>query len=270
MATSPAGSDRELNKATIRVLQVLSTFATDAPAFGVTELSQLLGMTKNMAYRALTTLVEQGYLIRDSLGARYRLGYRILELQNPHAVEPDLRTLCGPYIRRLQELTGESVSLAVRALDYCVLIDGVETRRPGVWRVRVGDLLPLFGPAAGRVMLAHMSDVFIDQYLVRHKPLRHPRTGEVISAEDLKQQIARTRELGYCRFVRASIPPMDSVAFPLHDVHGDLHGAIAVGGPAERFTAQLNDQLPDLLEIVGELDRRTRLFSANATGSELN
>jgi DNA-binding IclR family transcriptional regulator len=265
-----AGSERELNKATVRVLQVLSSFATEAPAFGVTELSQLLGMTKNMTYRALSTLVEQGYLMRDGQGARYRLGYRVLELQSPLAVEPDLRTLCAPYVRRLQAATGESVSLCVRALDHCVLIDGVETRRPGVWRVRVGDLLPLFGTAAGRVMLAFMSDAWIDDYVARHRPLRHPRTGEQISADDLWQQIARIREQGFCRVIRASTPPMDSVGFPIRDVDGGLHGAISVGGPAERFTAQLDKQLPELLEIAQELNKRTRLFSANATGSELN
>ena len=126
------GSDRELNKATVRVLQVLSSFATDADGFGVTELSQLLGMTKNMTYRALNTLVEQAYLMRDPNGSRYRLGYRILELQSPFSVEPDLRLLCAPYVRRLEELTGESISLCVRAIDYCVIIDGVETRKPTV------------------------------------------------------------------------------------------------------------------------------------------
>jgi DNA-binding IclR family transcriptional regulator len=264
------GSDRELNKATVRVLQVLSSFATDASGFGVTELSQLLGMTKNMTYRALNTLVEQAYLMRDANGARYRLGYRILELQSPFSVESDLRMLCAPYVSLLQDLTGESVSVCVRAMDYCVIIDGVETRKPGVWRIRVGDILPLFGPAAGRVMLAYSADDWIADYVERHAPLRHPRTGQEISPAFLLGQIAQIRELGYCRVVRASLPPMDSVGFPIHDLDGGLHGAISVGGPAERFSGQLDAQLPEIIEIVEDLNKRTRLFSANFTGSELN
>jgi len=263
-----AGSDRELNKATVRVLQVLSNFASDVEGFGVTELSQLLGMTKNMTYRALTTLVEQRYLSRDADSSRYQLGYRILELQNPHAIEPDLRTLCAPFIRRIHLLTGESVTLCVRAMDYCVLIDGVETRRPGVWRVRIGDVLPMFALAAGRVMLAFGGDEALVDYIGRNRPLRHPRTGEQVSVDELKGQVALIRERGYARVKRAST--MVSAGFPIWDLEGHLHGAISVGGPAERFEAQLDEQLPELLEIMDELNSRTRLFSANAAGSELN
>jgi DNA-binding IclR family transcriptional regulator len=264
------GGDRELNKATVRVLAVLSSFASDVAGFGVTELSQLLGMTKNMTYRALTTLVEQGYLMRDGEGARYQLGFRILELQNNDVLDPDFRALCAPYLRRIQSLTGESVSLAVRALDYCVLIDGIETRKPGVWRVRVGDLLPLFAPASGRVMLAFSNDRTIEEYIAQSRPMRHPRTGELISPEELRRDIIAIRRNGFVRVTRASQPPMVSLSFAVRDLDGGLHGAISVGGPIERSRVTLEAHLPQLIEIVAELNSRTRLFSANAAGSELN
>src|SRR6218665_3850009 len=148
--TGPATRDRELNKATVRVLQVLSSFASEASGFGVTELALALGMTKNMTYRALTTLVEQGYLVRERDGSRYQLGHPVLELQNPLAIEPDLRALSGPYLRRRPLMPGESAGLVVRAGDHCVLVEGMETRKHGVWRVRVGAVFPLFGPATGR------------------------------------------------------------------------------------------------------------------------
>lgn len=264
------GADREMNKATVRVLEVLSSFASDAFGFGVTELSQLLGMTKNMTYRALTTLVEQGYLVRDPGSARYQLGYRVLELQSADAHEPDFRTLCSPYLRRIHALTGESVSLAVRAMDYCVLIDGIETRKRGIWRVRVGDLLPLFAPASGRVMLAFFDDKGVDDYIARNRPMRHPRTGELISADELRRDIATVRAQGYVRVIRASNPPMISISFAVRDLDGALHGSISVGGPTDRFRDQLDDLMPQLIEIVAELNSRTRLFSANAAGSELS
>ena len=264
------GGDRELNKATVRVLAVLSSFASDVAGFGVTELSQLLGMTKNMTYRALTTLVEQGYLMRSVENARYQLGYRILELQSLDALEPDFRTLCSPYLRRIQSLTGESVSLAVRALDYCVLIDGIETRKPGVWRVRVGDLLPLFAPAAGRVLLAFSGDKAIDDYIARNRPMRHPRTNELITPDELRRDLAAVRDKGYVRVIRVSNPTMISISFAVRDLDGRLHGALSVGGPIERFRDQLDAQMPQLIEIVDELNSRTRLFSADAAGSELS
>src|SRR4029077_17554686 len=92
-------TDREHNKATARILRVLSTYVSEADDFGVSELNQRLGMTKNMVHRALPTLAEQGYLLRNTAG-RYELGYRILELQNLAQAEPDFRSLAAPFMRQ--------------------------------------------------------------------------------------------------------------------------------------------------------------------------
>jgi DNA-binding IclR family transcriptional regulator len=148
-------SGRDSNKATARILKVFSSFASDAAKFGVTELSHQLGMTKNMVHRALQTLADQGYLMRDASGSRYQLSYRVLELQNHGVMEPDFRTLCQPYVQAIYRLTGETVSVLVRSLDYAVFIDGVETRKTGVWRMPIGGLRPLHSTASGRAMLAY-------------------------------------------------------------------------------------------------------------------
>jgi DNA-binding IclR family transcriptional regulator len=252
--------ERELNKATVRVLQVLSTFASDASGHGVTELAVMLGMTKNMTYRALTTLVEQGYLVRAKEGSRYQLGYRVLELQNPLVIDPDFRHLSAPYVHRLHELTGESIGLVVRAGDYCVLIDGIETRKHGVYRVRVGTLFNLWGPASGRVILANDDDAAIADLVARQG------NGDA----GLMDEIGRIRAQGFARVARSTPPQMVSVAFPVFDIDGRLHGSISVGGPRERFEAQLDRQMPELQEIAAELNRRSRLFPADDAGSELH
>jgi DNA-binding IclR family transcriptional regulator len=253
----PVSGERERNKATVRVLEVLSAFASDVDGYGVTELGDALGMTKNMTYRALTTLVEQGYLVRERDGSRYQLGYRVLELQDPLTVEPDFRALSLPYVRRIHLLTGESVAIVVRAGDHCVLIDGIETRKYGVWRVRVGTLFSLWRPASGRVLLAHDSDAAIADYIARNAP------------GDIWQEIADIRSRGFARVARATPPQMVSVAFPVTDIDGRLHGSISVGGPRERFEAQLERQMGELQEIIAELNQRARLFPADDAGSEL-
>lgn len=270
LTSGPATRERELNKATARVLQVLSSFASGASGFGVTELAQALGMTKNMTYRALTTLVEQRYLVREQDGARYSLGYRVLELQNPLIIEPDFRALSAPYLLRLHMLTGESAGLVVRAGDYCVLVEGLETRKPGVWRVRAGAVFPLFGTAAGRAILAHDEDVAIDAYLARTGPMHDPRSGLPLAPQALKEQIALIRTQGFARVERVTPPEMVSVAFPVFDIDGRLHGAMSLGGPRVRFAPQLERHLPELREIVAELNHRTRLFPADDAGSELS
>src|SRR5665213_1691320 len=153
MARSASAKDQ--NKATTRVLAVLSAFVSKFDAsYGVTELSEALGMTKNMVYRAVSTLTDQGFLIRDASGTRYELGLRVLELQHANTREPDLRGLCAPSLQKIYKLTGETVSLSVRRGDNVVFIDGIETSKPGTWRNQVGDSRPLHSVASSRAVLA--------------------------------------------------------------------------------------------------------------------
>ncbi len=253
MRKDAESGERELNKATVRVLQVLSAFASDASGHGVTELAQTLGMTKNMTYRALSTLVEQGYLMREPQGSRYQLGWRVLELQQPLVIDPDFRGLAAPYVQRLHALTGESVGLVVRAGDHCVLIDGIETRKHGVYRIRIGSLFNLWGPATGRVLLAADDDADVFDYVDRHG----------LDRKAVEKEVGRIREEGFARVARITPPQMVSVAFPVRDIDGRLHGSISVGGPRERFETQLELQLGEIRAIVAELNHRSRLFAAD-------
>ncbi|HLY56739.1 MAG TPA: IclR family transcriptional regulator [Stellaceae bacterium] len=254
------GRGKDQNKATARVLTVLSAFATDAEAYGVTELSLRLGMTKNMVHRALTTLLDQGYLVRDEAGQRYELGYRVVELQNPHVPEPDLRSLCAPSIRDFHRVTGETVSLCVRRGDIIVFVDGFETRKPSVWRLEIGDIRPLHsGTASSNVVLAGMPDAEIADYVRRQSPMRL-RGGETLDEAVMWAEIGRVRERGYAMIYRPGALPMVSVAFAIRDPDERVQGSIAVGGPVERFDRRLKEVLPELEAIVRELNSRTRLY----------
>jgi DNA-binding IclR family transcriptional regulator len=268
-ATDLASTDREHNKASARILRVLSAFVADASGFGVTELSLQLHMTKNMVYRALTTLVEQGYLVRDPANARYELSYRILELQNPNLVDPDFRALCAPFMRMMSELTGESVSLTVRAQDFTVFIDGIEARKPGAYRTLIGALRPLHANTSGRVVLSFLADAEIEAYIARHKPMRVTNPDGALPPAELWREVAMARKDGRLSMLRGDAPLMAAVAFPVWDADGRVHGVLSVGGPEERFGDKLKELMPEMQAIVDALCRRTRLYSANSAGSEI-
>src|SRR4051794_40029248 len=99
-----AGDGLVGNKATARVLIVLSRLAGAQGSFGVTELSRDLGMTKNMVYRALSTLARHGYVVRDATGSRYQLGPGVLRLAGAGLADLDLPQLATPAMRRMREL----------------------------------------------------------------------------------------------------------------------------------------------------------------------
>ncbi len=269
--------NREQNKAMGRILMVLSSFASSQPGFGISELSQHLGMTKNMVFRAIKTLVEQDYVMRDATGQRYQLGFRVLELQNVSSPEPTFRALCAPAMQQIHEIIGETVSLTVRALDYSVFIDGIETRKPGVWRLQIGALRPLHANATGHVFLAFAEDAEVAAYITRHahdsgqsrNSAQPPDQDEAINAANLWKEIAVIRKRGYASSTRPGMLPVATLAFPIWDAERHLHGVLSVGGPKERFESQMADNLPRVIAIIETLCQRTRLYSSNAAGSEI-
>jgi IclR family acetate operon transcriptional repressor len=255
-----SAAERGQNKASARILTVLSAFVSDAPGYGVTELSLQLGMTKNMVHRALTTLVEQGYLVRDAAGLRYELGYRVAELQNPNLPEPDFRTLCATAIQQFHDLTGETATLTIRAGDNVVFIEGIETRKPGVWRLQIGSTRPLHNAASSRAVLAFLPDDEIDAYIRRNVPLDLAPSSGTISPEDLWVQLKTIRQQGYAIAHRDTPPRQVSLAFPIWDADGRVHGSLAVGGPEERFADKPAQLVPQLQKIMVDLNRLTRLM----------
>jgi DNA-binding IclR family transcriptional regulator len=58
---------------------------------------------------------------------------------------------------------------------------------------------------------------------------------------------------------------MVSVAFPIRDSRGHVQGAIAVGGPQERFGERALELLPELQNVVAELNNRTQLYPTDFT-----
>jgi DNA-binding IclR family transcriptional regulator len=152
----------------------------------------------------------------------------------------------------------------VRAMDFSVFIDGIETRQPGVWRLQIGAVRPLHANTTGHLMLACLEDTAIESYLKRHDG-----DDEGIDPAALWADIELIRQRNYATSLRHDALPMLSYSFPVWDAANQLHGVVSVGGPNERFGPLAPTLLPRLLSIMAALCQRSRLYSANMADSEI-
>ena len=72
MAADSAG------RSIIRIAEILNCFSVEEPVHNLTAISKRLGLPKSTSHRLLTTLVSQGFLMRDVHGRGYQLGYQLL------------------------------------------------------------------------------------------------------------------------------------------------------------------------------------------------
>ncbi len=260
------GSGSAVNISVVRMLRVLELFARGTTSHGVTEVARQLGISKNMAFRALGVLNEQGYLIRDASGSRYHLGFRVLEFRNPHAPDADIRGLVFATMQAMQALTGESVSFGVAMGRHFITIDGIEGRGVRVSRISWGGKIPLHVTPSARVILAFLPDEQIETYIAHASPLQRFTEHTITDPALLWEEIAGIRQRGFARsFQDYAYFDADYIAFPILDAEGLPHGALTVGGPREHFTeARVRDLMPRMTQLMHDLNDRTRLIPASS------
>jgi len=250
------------NRATARVLLILSQFAGDTDSHGVSELSRELGMTKNMIHRALKTLTRYHYLVRDESGTRYQLGPGVLQLGRLGLEPLNLPVVAAPYMQRMQELTDETVSLAVRTGRTAVTIAGLRGRGDIARRVPFGRYVPLHASPASRAILACLPDAEIDAYLTAG-PLERYTSTTLAEPDEIWDEVRLVREQGYARGRGDHVRGTTGAAFPILASDGTPHGSITIAGPDSRLRAErLDALLPELLRIAAELNRHTQLYPA--------
>ncbi len=251
-----------VNKATVRIFQVLAAFVRQSEPCGVTDLSRQLGMTKSMVHRALMTLEEQGYVSRNEHTSLYQLGHRLIELSSPAESELTVHDLVAPFLKELVDIAGETVVVMVPAGRRVIIVGGMEGRQAISLRVSVGAMVPLHVLPAGRCILANLPSDDISRYFMH--PLERYTEFTMVEPGRLRNELDGIRRRGHCMGVGDLSAGTASIGFPVLDADSTPHGAISVTGPADRFRDRMAIVLPQLEAVVAEMHRNSRLYRTTA------
>lgn len=134
-----------------RGLRVLDVLAGSPGGLTVTELSARLAVNRTVVYRLVSTLEQHALVRKDSRG-RLHVGLGVLHLAS--AVQPVLRDLAVPILRKLAESVGCTAHLTVADGEEALALAVVEPS----WTdfhvgYRVGSRHPLSQGAAGKAIL---------------------------------------------------------------------------------------------------------------------
>jgi DNA-binding IclR family transcriptional regulator len=263
---TPGGQPGQFNKATVQILQVLSGYVGRTSSHGVTELSRELNISKNMAYRALSTLLKEGFVVKDASGGRYELGFGVLQIQDLDAdLQFDVRSFCAPFLQRLHKVTGESIFLSVIVGHSHVTIDSVEAHGVRVSHSPRGLHVPLHASPASRVLLSFLSDDEIAEYIRVASPLKRFTATTITDPDALWKEVGLVRAQGFARGYGDHYAHATYISFPVLDSTGRPHAAITVGGPADRLTkVDVEKLLPGMMEIIREMNCQSALYTSDS------
>ncbi len=138
-------------------LIVLEAMAREAREFSLTEISELTGLTSSNAHKLLSTLSNQGYVLKNPATRGYQIGLRTLELSASILDRMEVRRVGLTYLHELADRTKSPSYLGVLHQGQVLTVETVypagvySSTSPGF-----GSTMPLHDSAMGWAMLAAM------------------------------------------------------------------------------------------------------------------
>lgn len=223
-------------------LQVLQTFSAEQPERSVTEISRLLNAHKSSVSRILTTLASEGFVEKNPLNNRYRLGFKLLDLANLVLGRYELRELAAPYMEELAEVTREIVHLSIldrREIVYLEKKGGGQTLTVAT---KVGGRNPAHASAMGKVLLSGLSPEKLEETLPGDSLVRLT-TRTIVDRGGLLKELEQVKEQGFAVDDEESFPGIRCVAAPIRGVGGRTVAAISVTVPKQRMGRQRVEEI---------------------------
>jgi len=218
----------------------------------VTEVADALNIARSTAYDHLATLEEMGYVVREE--EQYRLGLGFLRLGMKSKERLILPDIARPVIERLAKETEEIVRLFVKESNMTIIVEWEQGNRGVVTGGKVGTTLPFHWTAAGKAIMAHLSQREIEA-IVDEKGLSGRTENTITELDELNTEIEEIRETGVAFNNEESIKGLLAVGCPIV-VEDTVYGAISIGVPANRLDGRGFEEelIADLKGATNEIE----------------
>lgn len=232
-----------------RLFGALELLAENGDA-GVMEVSAALGLNKSTAHRVLNSLIYMGYARQNEETGRYEPSLKVVDLANQVMKHVDIVQVVRPYLRKLMELTDETVHFVERDGADAVYIDKVESYRNGIQMVsRIGSRIPLYCSGVGKAIAAELDEHEVEEIWNRSRIL--PLTPYTITDfEAFRRELSEIRERGYALDNEENENGVRCIAVSLKDYTGRVKYAFSISAPVSRMD---NERIRQLAGYVLEI-----------------
>jgi DNA-binding IclR family transcriptional regulator len=234
-----------------KAYKILDLYYENAESFTFSEIVEKTGLEKGSVQRLLFTLQNLGLLRRHQRYKRYSLSPRFVSYAVSFIQADPLMTKATRHLESLARQTTESVGVAIMDNAHVFYL----SRIPNLVSHDFA-LLPIrrhaYCTAAGRAMMAHLSDEDVDRLLAL-SPLRRLTAQTLVDPDEIRRRIAAAgdegfawqdgevleREIGVAAAILGDGDiPVAAVSISIDKANYDLPRAKEVFGPMVRAAAQ--------------------------------
>ncbi|HGG0769659.1 TPA: IclR family transcriptional regulator [Pseudomonas aeruginosa] len=222
---------------TDRLLQILIALGQAPEALSAKELSLTLEQPLSSTYRHLKTLLRWGLAEEQAGQGRYLPGPACLQLAKKFDREASLIGLAKPELKRLADLSQESVALMVASNQQAICLELFDSPQP------------LLHGASAKALLAHLEDE-------RREELYLAQELSAERIDKLEQELRLIREQGYAVSQGEIDKGVWGISVPLLDSRQRLHGALSLMAPALRAQSRSERLRQWTLDAAARLSAR--------------
>lgn len=229
-----------------RAFAILDCFQDSQPELGVREIARQLDLHPSTVGRILTTLNSLGVLTQDVESRRYRIGPKVLKWCAVFSRNVDLQAEARPYMQELQRVTEETISLDIPNGHTRICIERLESPQSLRWVKQLGEIMPFYASASGRVLLTFLPPKE-KNVILKNMNFEQLTPYTTTDPEIFREELELTKSRGYAVSESERVEGVSCVAAPIFGVKGEILGALTISGPSTRFSEEKIQEHAELL-----------------------
>lgn len=222
-----------MQKSLVKALQILAYMAGERKDYGISEISESLGLNKSNVHEILNTFASFGYVKRNEQTRHYSLSVRFLEMAHHITGRYNFQDLVRDELQSLSDEIGEGAFFGIPDGNNVMYFCAVQPKRAVNAKNVMGLTAPLTCTGVGKAILAFLDRDREEEVL--SKPLPKFTENTITSPDDIRQELHKIRENGYSVDNMEHEYGVKCVAVPVFGIGHKLIGAISVSGPSLRF-----------------------------------
>ena len=212
-------------------------------------LAAAAGMPPSKAHRYLVSFARTGFVDRDPVTGRYRLGPAAVQIGLSALSGLDAVTLSTEAMVKLNAELDETIVLAVWGSHGPTVVRLEESSRPVTINARTGSILPLLSSASGQVFSAFLPSAIvagpIKLELAANRKSKDSRL--LTSEEEARALLADVRRRGLGRVTGEMMAGVAALAVPVFDYRGYPATVLTAMGARDSFDFRWNGKVSEVL-----------------------
>lgn len=235
-----------------KALDILEFFLLQEGEFSITEVADNTKLNVSTTYRMLSVLVKRGYIRQKARRGKYYRGSKLLEFASTLKISTGIREVSLPFLRELNNATGEAVNLAILDSNKALNIEHIMATHEYTLRMftPVGTRNPLHCTGLGKVLLANMEQKELENSL-GSKSLPRYTKHTITNFNRLQEELQVISQKGIAEDNEELEIGAKCIASAVKNSDGKVVAAVSIAAPAVRLNDTRVTRLRKLVKRCG-------------------